>query len=77
MNTEKAIRAEREAIIKHLDKKAAEHRAKAVEIRDRIKNDSISPEFDTWLAHTYEMQAGELAHMAFNILLGRHMEGNE
>lgn len=74
MNTDDIIRAEREAIVKQLDKMAAEHRVKATEIRGRIKNDSIDTKFESWLAHTHEMQACELAHMAFRILLGRHVE---
>ena len=77
MNTEETIRAEREAIASYLDKRIAEHRSTAVRIRGRTEDGSISPEFDTWVAHVHEVQAGELAHMAFQILLGRHVEGSE
>jgi hypothetical protein len=79
MNTKGTIKAEREAVAKHLDKIAAEHREKAVEIRRRLwrKNDSIDIRFDNWLVYMHETQAIEIDHAAFHILLGRHVEGSE
>lgn len=77
MNTEGTIKAEREAVAKHLNKIAAEHREKAVEIRMRLKNDSVDIEFDTWLVYMHETQALNIDHAAFHILFGRHVEGSE
>jgi hypothetical protein len=77
MNTEETIRAEREAIVKHLGKKATEHRLKAVVIRARTEKGTLSVEFDTWIAHTHKMQASELDRMSLHILTGRHVEGAE